>query len=33
MGAYGHSRMREWIFGGVTRSMLETTPIPLLMTR
>jgi nucleotide-binding universal stress UspA family protein len=33
MGAYGHSRMREWIFGGVTRSMLETTPVPLLMTR
>ncbi|AYG63586.1 universal stress protein [Rhizobium jaguaris] len=33
MGAYGHSRMREWIFGGTTRSMLETTPVPLMMTR
>jgi nucleotide-binding universal stress UspA family protein len=22
-GAYGHSRLREWIFGGATRSMLE----------
>ncbi|MFT4183721.1 MAG: universal stress protein [Rhizobium sp.] len=33
MGAYGHSRVREWIFGGVTRSMLETSPVPLLMTR
>jgi len=33
MGAYGHSRMREWIFGGVTRSMLERPPVPLMMTR
>lgn len=22
-GAYGHSRLREWVFGGVTRSLLE----------
>lgn len=22
-GAYGHSRLREWIFGGATRSLLE----------
>ena len=22
-GAYGHSRMREWVFGGVTRSLLD----------
>lgn len=33
MGAYGHSRVREWIFGGVTRSMLEQAPVSLLMTR
>ncbi len=33
MGAYGHSRVREWIFGGVTRSMLEQAPVPLMMTR
>jgi nucleotide-binding universal stress UspA family protein len=33
MGAYGHSRVREWIFGGVTRSMLEQTAVPLMMTR
>jgi nucleotide-binding universal stress UspA family protein len=33
MGAYGHSRMREWILGGVTRSMLEAAPVPLMMTR
>ncbi|GAC1043175.1 universal stress protein [Rhizobium sp. No.120] len=29
MGAYGHSRLRELIFGGVTRSMLETTKLPI----
>lgn len=33
MGAYGHSRMREWIFGGTTRSMLEAAPVPLMTTR
>jgi nucleotide-binding universal stress UspA family protein len=31
MGAYGHSRMRERIFGGVTRSMLEETRVPLFL--
>ncbi|WVT76019.1 universal stress protein (plasmid) [Sinorhizobium chiapasense] len=31
MGAYGHSRMRERVFGGVTRSMLENAVIPVLM--
>jgi nucleotide-binding universal stress UspA family protein len=33
MGAYGHSRLRERIFGGVTRSMLENPPIPVFLTR
>lgn len=33
MGAYGHSRLRERIFGGVTRSMLENPPIPVLLAR
>lgn len=33
MGAYGHSRLRERIFGGVTRSMLEAPPLPVLMAR
>ncbi len=33
MGAYGHSRMRERIFGGVTRAMLEHSNLPLLMGR
>lgn len=33
MGAYGHSRLRERLFGGVTRTMIETSPIPLFMMR
>ncbi|WP_367118802.1 universal stress protein [Mesorhizobium sp.] len=33
MGAYGHSRLRERIFGGVTISMLEDPPMPILMAR
>jgi nucleotide-binding universal stress UspA family protein len=32
IGAYGHSRMREFVFGGVTRTMLKTMPVPVLMT-
>jgi nucleotide-binding universal stress UspA family protein len=31
MGAYGHSRFREAVFGGVTRMMLERSDVPLLM--
>jgi nucleotide-binding universal stress UspA family protein len=31
MGAYGHSRLSEWIFGGATRQALEHASIPLLM--
>lgn len=31
MGAYGHSRMRERVFGGATRRMLEEATIPVLM--
>ncbi|ESZ56189.1 universal stress protein [Mesorhizobium sp. C120A] len=33
MGAYGHSRLRERIFGGVTKSMLESSSVPVLMAR
>ncbi|MEI5682024.1 MULTISPECIES: universal stress protein [unclassified Mesorhizobium] len=33
MGAYGHSRLRERIFGGVTKSMLENPPLPVLLAR
>ncbi len=32
MGAYGHSRFRELILGGVTRHVLESMPVPVLMT-
>lgn len=31
MGGYGHSRMRERIFGGVTRSMIEKPSVPVLL--
>jgi nucleotide-binding universal stress UspA family protein len=31
MGAYGHSRFREALLGGVTRSMLAHCPVPLLL--
>lgn len=31
MGAYGHSRLRESLFGGITRRMLAEAPIPLLL--
>lgn len=31
MGGYGHSRMRETILGGVTRTVLEEMTLPVLM--
>lgn len=31
MGGYGHSRFRQWILGGVTRNILKTAEIPVLM--
>jgi nucleotide-binding universal stress UspA family protein len=30
-GAYGHSRLREWIVGGTTRDLLEMSDVPILM--
>jgi nucleotide-binding universal stress UspA family protein len=30
-GAYGHSRLRQTIFGGVTRGLLGDAPVPLLI--
>nr|WP_250814233.1 universal stress protein [Neorhizobium tomejilense] len=33
MGAYGHSRLRERIFGGVTASILEESKFPVLIAR
>jgi nucleotide-binding universal stress UspA family protein len=32
MGAYGHSRMREFVFGGATRHVLRNATIPVLMS-
>jgi len=32
MGAYGHSRFREFILGGATRSMIAKPPVPLLLS-
>lgn len=31
MGAYGHSRWREAVFGGTTRTMMEQTSLPVLL--
>ena len=31
MGAYGRSRIGEWVFGGFTRSLIHESPVPLLM--
>jgi nucleotide-binding universal stress UspA family protein len=32
MGAYGHSRLREMVFGGVTRHILNHMTVPTLMS-
>jgi nucleotide-binding universal stress UspA family protein len=32
MGGYGHSRLREFILGGVTRSILASMTLPVLMS-
>lgn len=32
MGGYGHSRLREFVLGGVTRSILSAMTIPALMS-
>ncbi|HSG34255.1 MAG TPA: universal stress protein [Sphingomonadaceae bacterium] len=31
MGAYGHSRLRELVLGGVTRGLLADPPVPLFL--
>jgi nucleotide-binding universal stress UspA family protein len=31
MGGYGHSRLREWIFGGVTLQVLRHADVPVLI--
>ena len=32
MGGYGHSRLREFVLGGVTRSIFRTMTVPVLMS-
>ncbi len=31
MGGYGHSRLREWVFGGFTQRVLVDAPLPVLL--
>ena len=31
MGAFGHSRFREWVLGGATRHVLEHMTVPIFM--
>jgi nucleotide-binding universal stress UspA family protein len=31
MGVYGHSRVREWMLGGASRTMLASMTVPVLM--
>jgi nucleotide-binding universal stress UspA family protein len=31
MGCYGHSRAREWILGGATRTVLKSMTLPVLL--
>lgn len=31
LGGYGHSRLREWLLGGVTYKLLHQSPLPLLL--
>ena len=32
VGAYGHSRLREFLLGGVTRSLLREMTVPVLLS-
>ncbi|HVV31766.1 MAG TPA: universal stress protein, partial [Vitreimonas sp.] len=32
MGGYGHARIAEFVFGGVTRSLSRDCPVPVLMS-
>lgn len=32
MGAWGHSRLREWVLGGTTRLVLNEMTVPVLMS-
>ena len=32
MGGYGHTRLREWVLGGATRTILKSMTAPVLMS-
>jgi hypothetical protein len=32
VGGYGHSRFRELALGGVTRTLMQTSPVPVFMS-
>lgn len=32
MGAYGHSRFRDFVVGGATKSLMAATPLPVLLS-
>jgi nucleotide-binding universal stress UspA family protein len=32
VGAYGHSRMRDFILGGVTKTLLAQPPMPIFLS-
>jgi nucleotide-binding universal stress UspA family protein len=32
MGGYGHSRLREFILGGATRTVLQSMTVPTLLS-
>ena len=32
MGCYGHSRAREWVLGGASRTLLQSMTLPVLMS-
>jgi nucleotide-binding universal stress UspA family protein len=32
MGGYGHSKLSEQVFGGVTRDMLRASGVPMFMS-
>ena len=33
MGCYGHSRAREWVLGGTSRTLLQSMTLPVLMAQ
>jgi len=33
VGAFGHSRLHEWTFGGATHTVLQSLTVPTLLSR